>query len=141
MFPWGSAQSAVVVVLCYLYVAVASAFIPCVHAAATLLDPCMYIVIHFLQSLSVVLHLCLKRCTLLANNGCQCNYYICNVCVCVYVHILNLPVSGMCIVSRLYVRDFPHLSPNCVRLPLCCGESISEGRFPKCVWVCVSGRG
>ena len=47
--------------ICYLYVAVASAFIPYVHASATLLDPCMYI--HFLQSLSIVLHLCLKWCT------------------------------------------------------------------------------
>ena len=126
----------------YHYVAVASAFIPYVHASATLLDPCMYI--HFLQSLSIVLHLCLKiNGALQWCIGQQCLPMQLICAVWTYVRSLYLPVSGMCTVSKLCKRLSLIFPPNCVHLPLCCGESIiiSEGRFPECVDECVSVRG
>ena len=65
---------------------------------------------------------------------------MCNVCVCVCTYSVFASIRNVhCkLVGYMYKglpSSFPHLCASSSLLH--CGESISEGRFPKCVWVSV----
>ena len=60
------------------------------------------------------------------------------VCVCTYSELASIRNVHHKLVGYMYKglpSSFPHLCASSSLLR--CGESISEGRFPKCVWVSV----